>query len=1127
MQHSDWHFDFLRMYDHWFIILSAVCILLMYVAHARKNSRQASARIAASERLYRNLVEGSPNIISFSDHDGRCTCINEAGLNGLAMTDAEVLGHKFSDIWPDEIRPVVENAVQLVMLGERCSFESNYVRPDGDIRTYYVVLNPVMGQSGVPIGFAGIWTNLTEAKQIEEKLLRSQTELFAVFNNAPVIMVLVDSERRVQQANHAAIQFANRDAEEILGLKGGSAFYCAHSKDVPEGCGQGPSCSKCIIRSTVTQTVQTGKGQQRVEGKYFTNRLGKRMEMDVLVSTAIVEVENQQLVLLCIEDITDRKKAEAALSIEQQRLATTLRSIGDAVIATDTESRVTLLNAVAEELTGWSEQEGIGKPVADVLRIFNEKTRKSCPNPVTNALATGSIVGMEEDTALLSKDGREISIADSCAPIRDELGNVIGAVLVFRDITQQKQAERALQESEEQKAAILDGLKDIMVEYVDADMRILWSNNGMGSMLGQNPEDLVGRYCYEVVQGLTSPCPDCTAVKAFETGEFQQGEVTLPDGSNMVVHSNPIKNPEGTVTGVVLVGMDITERRKSEDVLRMQTSAMNAASDQIVITDIDGNIEFVNPAFVRETGYTLDEVRGKNTRILSSGKHDHEFYADLWETIRAGNTWHGEITNRRKDGAICVEDVSITPVKGDDGLIKHYVAIKRDVTDKKVYEEQLDYLAYHDPLTGLPNRLMFSDRLTQTLARSRQKDELLAIMFLDLDRFKFINDSLGHNVGDLLLKAVAERLTQTLRKVDTLARMGGDEFTVIVSDVSGLDDAMLAAERIVTALSEPFLIENHELFVSTSIGVSLYPSDGRNAETLVKNADTAMYRAKEQGRNNYQFYTESLNVAAVEKMTLEVSLRKALERNEFTLHYQPQVDMRTGKILAAEALIRWSHPHLGTVSPGQFIPLAEETGLILPISEWVIRTACAQNKAWQDAGLPPITMAVNVSARLFQGGDLMAMVNEALRKTKLLAGHLELELTESALMQNPDLAVAVLGGLKATGVKVSLDDFGTGYSSLSYLKRFPIDTVKIDQSFVKDITSNPDDAAIAGAVVAMAHSLKLTVAAEGVETLEQLQFLRSLKCDRMQGYFVSRPVPADDFTEMLHESWDDNSRLAA
>lgn len=443
--------------------------------------------------------------------------------------------------------------------------------------------------------------------------------------------------------------------------------------------------------------------------------------------------------------------------------------------------------------------------------------------------------------------------------------------------------------------------------------------------------------------------------------------------------------------------------------------------------------------------------------------------------------------------------------------------------------ESLLVQATHDPLTGLPNRLLFSDRLTQRLMRSRYAPQPLAVMYLDLDRFKLVNDTLGHSMGDRLLQSVAQRLSDCLRATDTLARMGGDEFTIILADIETHEEAASVARKILEMLAEPVVIEANEFFVTASIGISVFPIDGTDVETLVKNADTAMYRAKEQGRNCYHAFTESLNASAVQAMALEAGLRRALDRKEFVVHYQPRVDIKTGRIVGSEALVRWQHPEYGLVSPNQFISLAEDTGLIGPISEYVIETACKQTQKWMDAGCGPLSVSVNISGKQFQQRRLSHSVQYALEQSGMDARHLDLELTESTLMTDPDAVISVLQEFRDMGIKISVDDFGTGYSSLSYLKRFPVDAVKIDRSFVMHLTTNPDDAAIAGAVVAMAHSLKLKVCAEGVETIEQLEFLRSLQCDEMQGYFISPPVAAQEFDELLWQNGnrDKGSRMAA
>ena len=450
-------------------------------------------------------------------------------------------------------------------------------------------------------------------------------------------------------------------------------------------------------------------------------------------------------------------------------------------------------------------------------------------------------------------------------------------------------------------------------------------------------------------------------------------------------------------------------------------------------------------------------------------------------------------------------------------------AIARELREVQVRQEReraeatVEHQAHYDLLTNLPNRTTFRDRLTVALAQAGRNRKMLAVLFVDLDRFKTIVDSLGHTIGDELLRSVAERLGASLEPGDTLARLGGDEFVILLPQINRADRAVRVAQRILEAVKPPFHFDHHELHVTMSIGITLYPYDGEDADTLLKNADTALYRAKEQGRNNYQLYTPAMNARAFERLALENSLRNAIEREEFSLYYQPQVHMKSGKILGTEAVLRWQHPDLGIVYPSEFIPIAEETGLIMQLGEWVIRTACAQNVLWQKAGLPPMTVAVNLSARQFQQQDLVEIVARILEETSLEPHWLEIEITEGIAMQNADYTNVLLRGLKEMGVRVALDDFGTGYSSLSYLKKFPIDTLKIDQSFVRDLSTDPNDAAIANAVIVLAHSLKLLVVAEGVETREQEAFLREHQCDTYQGFLFSSALPADSFETLVRK----------
>ena len=541
------------------------------------------------------------------------------------------------------------------------------------------------------------------------------------------------------------------------------------------------------------------------------------------------------------------------------------------------------------------------------------------------------------------------------------------------------------------------------------------------------------------------------------------------------------------------------------------------ASEGVMISDPAANIINVNKAFTQVTGYSREEVVGKSPSLLNSGRQDAGFYRIMWQSLHETGHWQGEIWNRRKNGEVYLEWLSITAIMDNLGHTTHYVAIFSDITTIKANEERLHHLAYYDALTELPNRILFNDRLNQAMARADRSKQMVAVLLLDLDRFKIINDTLGHMAGDTLLIDVARRVDDCMRESDTVARLGGDEFIVALPDMDNFNHASLVAQKIIDVLARPFTLENQEVFITTSIGISFYPSSGNNAEMLVKAADIAMYHAKEQGRNNYQFYRSSVSDETSALFALEHSLRRALERSELSLHYQPQIDIETGGITGMEALLRWQHPERGMIPPGEFIPLAEETGLIIPIGEWVLRSACLQNKQWQDAGMPPLRISVNLSVRQLRQKNLVVRIEEILAETGLDPQWLELELTESVIMQNAEDSIQQLNGIKSLGIALAIDDFGTGYSSLSYLKRFPIDKVKIDQSFVQGVCSNLDDAAISQAIIALANSLNLKVTAEGVETPGQLSFLREHQCCDAQGYLFSRPIPADAMTQMLQQ----------
>ncbi len=551
--------------------------------------------------------------------------------------------------------------------------------------------------------------------------------------------------------------------------------------------------------------------------------------------------------------------------------------------------------------------------------------------------------------------------------------------------------------------------------------------------------------------------------------------------------------------------------------LRQAATVYETTQEGIVIRDAASRVVAVNPAFTRITGYAREEFLGQAPQSLRAGRHDAQFQQALDQAIERHGHWQGELWNRRKNGEEFPAWASISAIKDEAGRVSHYAEVFADITALKASEARLDDLAHHDPLTGLPNRLLLDARTKHALSRASRHGNKLAVLFIDLDRFKNVNDTLGHPAGDVLLQQVAQRIAACVREQDTVSRLGGDEFTVLLEEVEAVANVGLVARKILGALSEKIVLFGHEVFISGSIGISLYPDDGTDIATLFKHADSALYRAKEQGRDNYQFYTRELTLQAEMRLEVENDLRQALAAEQFELYYQPQVDLHSGRIDGMEALLRWRHPRRGLLLPAEFIPLAEETGLIIPLGAWVLATACAQAKAWLDAGLDMVPVAVNLSPRQFRQKDLVQTVAATLAATGLPAAYLELEITEGLAMYDVEESIAVLHRLKALGTHIAIDDFGTGYSSLSYLKRFPIDRIKIDLSFVRNITTDPDDAAISEAIIAMSHSLSHTVIAEGVETTAQREFLTARHCDQMQGYHYSRPAPAADMERMLRE----------
>jgi diguanylate cyclase (GGDEF)-like protein/PAS domain S-box-containing protein len=742
--------------------------------------------------------------------------------------------------------------------------------------------------------------------------------------------------------------------------------------------------------------------------------------------------------------------------------------------------------------------------------------------PGTPLILLSSHIGEERATELLHLGLTDYILKDRIW----RLGPAIQRGLSEARLRQtQDLALQALRTSELRFRAIFDGISDAAI-FTDPQRRILLVNQAFAEIFGCEPEQVRGqqptfmyhsRADYDLLGELRY-----RADLRVEAGYFEW-RYRRHDGSDFwaETHATPIYDTEGHMLGYFSLLRDIGERKKAETRQLQAATVFSNSQEGIVITTAGHTITSINPAFTSITGYTEREALGRPMSMMKSGRQDRGFYAEMRKALETEGVWRGEIWNRRKNGEIYPQWLAISAVRDSSGAVINYVGIFTDISQIKQSQAQLEQLAHYDPLTGLPNRLLAHSRLQHAIDRAQRRKTRVAVLYIDLDRFKNVNDSLGHPAGDALLGLVTARLLRRLRQEDTLARLGGDEFMLVLEDLVEPGDPIPVAQLLLNLLEQPFMIDDlHEVFLGASIGVSLYPDDAHSVTEMIQHADAAMYLAKESGRNTFRYYTEELSRQASERLGLETRLRRALERNEFTLHYQPQLDITSNRLIGLEVLARWQPPGEAMVSPARFIPIAEETGMIRAIGAWVLEQACRQMRAWLDAGLPELRLAVNLSGRQFQAQDLVAQVGQILARTGMPPHLLELELTESIVMQHASESIAHLQALKALGLQLSVDDFGTGYSSLAYLKRFPIDKLKIDRSFVDGLPDDVDDREIAAAIIAMARSLKLQVLAEGVETREQLEFLRSRGCDSYQGYLYSPPVPADQVELLLRRQAD-------
>ncbi|MFZ5877365.1 MAG: EAL domain-containing protein [Nitrospirota bacterium] len=993
----------------------------------------------------------------------------------------------------------------------------------------------------VKVVFFDVGLTLDTYHQIDRWTIEAlQAHAQRIVNNIPSGVLVLSADLRVLFANHAFITLVDGTSERVIGMPL-EAFFPAHR-----------------WWDRVARLLGIGESRSHILDVELVNAAGTRhIELTLVPILQSADDEdqadpNRARLLLVLDDVTDRKRAETALRESQRSLGTLIDNLPGAVYrcANDHDWTVQYMSPGVTDITGFPPEDFLDGRVTygslihpddqeQVWTSVQEAISSKHPFVLRYRIRTSSGEERwvwEQGRGVYSDQGQLLSlegfIADTTERkwaeeafglIARDSSSLVGNQF-FRSLTKNLAAALRVRWAFVAKPSVSDGSRCRVIAF--------WTGTGWAEPF-EYP--IQGTPCEHVLAGdfqyfpsnVQSRFPDDVWLHDQNVDSYMA--VPLSDstghllGHMGVMHDGPMDAslPLESILRIFAAraGAEL-ERQIAEEALRESEeryrNLVENAHDMIQSVDPDGRLLIVNRAWLDATGYREHEISSLTLfQLLHPESIEH--CRSLFDRLRAGES------PVLIEAVFVAKDGRAIPVEGGatgqyvDGRLIAIQAILRNVTERKEWEARLAQVTRHDHLTNLPNRAVFMDRLDQALVRvrTRRSGRPLAVLILDLDRFKLVNETLGHAAGDRMLLAVAERLSGALRDGDTVARIGGDEFAILLPEIAKVSDTALVVDKIFSALKAPFVVDSHELFVSASIGISVAPDDGEESGTVLKHADAAMYRAKDQGRNTYQLYSPAMNVSQLERLSLESSLRHALDRDEFIVYYQPQVELHSGLVVGMEALVRWRHPEWGLVSPARFIPVAEETGMIVPIGERVLSLACAQNRRWQEQGLPPFCMSVNLSARQFQQPDLKNMVARVLRECRLDPKWLDLELTESLLMSDADRTVSTLNALHAMGVGLALDDFGTGYSSLSYLKRYPIDTIKIDQSFVRHITTDTDDAAIAIAIIAMAHSLKLTVVAEGVETEEQKAFFVQQHCDAIQGYLLSPPLPADDVTAWL------------
>lgn len=929
-----------------------------------------------------------------------------------------------------------------------------------------------------------------------ERVLHALFE--ATFEHAAVGMTHITPDGRYLRVNQAYCELVGYPRDELLAMK----FQdITHPDDVE-------------LDEAQTLRLEDGDDASFTMDKRFIRGDGSIVWATITSSLVPDPESGADRLLSVVIDISDRKKAEEALRASESRFRALVEQSITGVYVFDQDA-FRYVNQRLASMFGYTEDELVGRlgPV-DLIAPEDHGTVKA----QMERRFTGRVESAHYTARGLRKDGSRIWVELHGSRMEYEGRPAITGTAL--DITERVDAEKSLRESEARFRAIYDGVNDAILIIDPRDGSIVDLNQRAEEMMGYSADEARRLGMSDLSAGDPGAAQAAAAewIQAAARGEPQMFEWQAKNraGESFWVEINMRTAHIDGVEKILVLARDISERRASEEKLRLTNQVFTSTREGVVITDMNGRIVSINPAFSEITGYGESEVLGRTPRILQSGFHDRSFYQAMWQSISKTDHWQGEIWNRRKSGENYPEWLTISAVRDERGAVTNYVGVFTDVSRLKHSEAEVQRLVHYDPLTGFPNRMLLMSRLEHALELYHGSGIPIAVMFCGLDRFKSINESMGYPAGDELLQAVSRRIESRLGSGDTLARFGGDEFVVLTESSREPEEIAQLARTIIGLSDVPVeLSTGDSVLAGISVGISLSPEDGNDAAALVTNANAAMQQAKTEGRRTYRFYKHSLTEAARERFNMESRLRQAVENQSLEIYFQPVVDAASGRIIGAEALCRWQDPELGRVAPERFIPLAEDRGLIVPLGRWVLEAACRQTLRWQSAGLDGLTIAVNVSSRQIEPGSLERDLALILDQTGLDPAWLELEITESVLMEHGERSVAILDALRQTGVGISIDDFGTGYSSLAYLKRFSITKFKIDGIFIKELPGNRDDAELVSTMIGMAHNLNLRVVAECVETPEQLAYLKDQGCDEFQGYLISPPVPAPDFEALV------------